>query len=270
MYGWELHHSPYRHYKRQKDDGKWTWEGKDRQRITSVTDVLDSRESLTGWATARTLIAAERAAVDYLGAGPMLARSIIDFSTMTQLTGLMPDTIRDDKAELGTAIHGYLAAALKRTPMPEPAPPFGLQEAVEAFLDDTGFTPAHDAHGPRVERAVGSVDLAVAGTYDAQGAPAWGSRMQRGVHRIDAKSSRTVQPKHLAQVAAYEYFARLNGEEPSQYLTIVHLDPLGMWNPYTIEAEGEQYQRALTYFMANLAIHRGTPKLAKLLQKPED
>lgn len=271
MYGWQLHHEPHRHYKRQKDDGKWTWEGRDRARIASVTDVLDAKDSLVGWAVNNTLVAAERAAVQWLDAAPALARSVVDFAGLTQLTGLMPDTIRDDKGEIGTLVHGYLAdkllveAGMLSVPQVISPVPYGFRAAVDRFLAATGFAATADEHGPRVERAVGSYRLAVAGTYDAQGTAL--RELEPGVHRLDAKSSNTVQPKHFAQVAAYEELAKEAGEDPSDHLTIIHLSPLGTWTPYTIPAQGADARRALDMFHAYLTIHRSAPKLGKLLRQ---
>lgn len=266
-YGWQLHQSPHRHYKRQKDDGNWTWEGRDRKRIASVTDVLDSKDSLTPWAVARTLIAAERAAVQWLGAGPVLAKSLLDFPALTELTGLMPDSIRDDKGAIGNAVHSYAAGAILGD-TPEIVPPYGYRVALDRFYEDTGVLPVYDKHGPRVERAVGCHKQAVAGTYDLQGHPTVpNKKLAAGTHRIDVKSSNTVQPKHFAQVASYEALARNVGEEPSDWLSIVHVTPLGLYEVYSIPARGPEADRALGLFHAYLTIHRSTPKLAKLLVK---
>lgn len=270
-YGWELHQEPYRHYKRfDADKNKWTWEGRDRQRIASVTTVLGGSTSLTGWAANNALVAAERASVQWLGAGPPLAKSLLPFGTLAQLTGLMPDSIRDDKGAIGTMAHTYLSAQLihsSHSPEDFTDLPYGIRTAIDRFLYETGFLPVYDAQGARVERAVGDEVLATAGTYDAQGEPQTFAQLNAGVHRIDAKTSNTVQAKHFAQLAIYERLAQAVGESPSEWLTIIHLTPLGEWVPYSIAANSVEATLALNTFYAYLAIYRGENTLAKLLKK---
>lgn len=277
MTNFKLHHEPHRHYKLQKPDGKWSWQNRDKVRIASVTDVLDKDSALTNWAVGNALVAAERVAVQWLDAGPALAGSVLDFALMANLTGLMPNDIRDDKGVIGTAAHHYLGEALQNFPggskaaYIDSALPFGYKTAIDIFLADTGFIAAADENGERVERAVGSEELAVAGTYDAQGAHnSMEHPIEDGVHRIDLKSSNSVQPKHFAQLAAYEHLAIESGEEPSEWLTIIHINALGDWRPYSIKASSTESERAFLLFMSYLNIRRSEAALAKLLKPPTE
>lgn len=266
---WALHQSPHRHYRHLRDDGKWSWESRDRTRIASVTAVLDGDiDWLLSWAVGKALVAAEAACY-----GPWAAECE-DFAEACDATGLMPNTYRDLKGAIGTAGHAWLEARLGGyvgdyyPGATEPELPYGYRLAIDAFLNETGFRCAHDDRGPRVERAVGDEVRAVAGTYDAQGSPTKAGPLHPGVHRIDLKSSNTLQPKMAAQVAEYERLAVLCGEELSDYLTIVHIDALGNWTPTSIPTGGPEEAAALSVFDAALTTYRAAPQLRKLLSSP--
>lgn len=264
MNGWELHATPHRHYKLR---GSWNV-GK--VRIAGVTSVLDGgQDNLTRWAASTMLAAAEDTATRWFGCGPAIANSLLSFGELTALSGMTPDAVRDYKAQLGTDAHSYLASWLvPSSPIANELPlPYGLAAGIEEFVVLHGPQPLKDEHGWRIERAVGHEKLAYAGTYDGQ-VRMWGAQgRRRAVHRIDLKTSNTVQPKHFAQLAAYEHAARACGEQRSTYLSIVHVGPCGTVRVHTIRAAGEDYTRALGMFKAALTIHRSTPKLAKLLKE---
>lgn len=266
----ELHHSPHRHYKVSRDGGKASWNGANNARIVSVTSVLDGgQDRLTNWAAKQGVAAGEMVARRWLGADDVLDnRSVLAFSEMAALIPEHPHTYRDHKAALGTALHEYLADKLQGGGCLGSdcarALPFGLRAAVDGFIDTEAPYVVEDARGPRVERAVGDYERAVAGTYDGQ---VWAGcgQMQPGSHRIDAKSSNMLQPKHWAQVSEYEREAVLCGEEPSDYLTILHFTPMGDCFPYSIATGSPEHRMAQGVFDAALLIHRSTPRLAKLL-----
>lgn len=260
MTEWELRHEPHRAYWRQKGDDKWTWNGRDKTRIASVTTVLDGDiDWLLSWAVGKALVAAESV---YNAAMPY---DPDDFLEVVQATGLMPDTYRDLKGDIGTAGHAYLEWRLTAAAELPLDLPYGYRLAIDTFLDETGFQAYVDARGPRVERAVGDESRAVAGTYDAAGSPTKAGPLHPGVHRIDLKSSNALQPKMLAQLACYERLAVLCGEERSDWLTIVHIDALGNWTPTQISTGGPEEQAALDYFDAALTLYRRAPDLRKLL-----
>ncbi len=271
MIRWALHQEPHRHYKHLGDNGKWSWNGYDKRRIASVTQVLDGEQDrLTQWATGQALVAGERVATTWLGAAPCLSASVLSFSQLAALTGVMPNDVRDAKARSGTLMHTYAAARLSGSDTAVEHLPYGLKTAIDAFMRDSGACAVIDSHGPRVERAVGDSSLAVAGTYDAQIsvlAPSSHAepRLQPGRHRLDFKQSRTLQPKMLAQVAGYEALARVCGEEPSDYLTLVHLDPTGDYRTYSIRCGDQDHACALHAFHAAVDMYRYLPRLAKLL-----
>jgi hypothetical protein len=250
------------------DTGKITWLGANKQRIGSVTDVLDGgAEALLNWAVGNAVAACETAAVRYLDCGVDLAGSILDFGALAQLTGRMPDTVRDDKAALGTAAHDYLAYRLG---CPEPGTaglvPYGYRCGIDAFIAEHQPVAVRDTRGLRVERAVGDFERAVAGTYDAQVLLEPGERGRaRMVHRLDLKTCNAVQPKHWAQVAEYEREAVLCGEEPSDYCSILHVTPLGDFALHSIAVGSPDYLLALDTFSSYLQIRRGENRLAKLL-----
>lgn len=255
MTAWALHQEPHRHYKvLREDEDKWTWNGRDKTRIASVTTVLDGdMDRLLGWAVAKAFTAFE-AAVGWTPGpdGP-------DLGELCQATGLMPDTYRDLKGDIGTAGHAYLEAALTGSgaPVPEADLPYGYRLAIDAFLDETGAEAVYDERGPRVERAVGDEARAVAGTYDAC------VTMDGKQHRIDLKSSSILHPKMLAQLATYEALAVLCGEDRSDHLTVIHIDGLGAWKPWSIPTGGPEEADALAYFDAALALYRLGPKLRR-------
>ena len=262
MPSWELRQEPHRAYWRTKDDepDKWTWLGRDKTRIASVTTVLDGdMDRLLGWAVAKAFTAFE-AAVGWTPGpdGP-------DLGELCQATGLMPDTYRDLKGDIGTAGHSYLEAALTGSgaPVPEAGLPYGYRLAIDAFLDETGAEAVYDERGPRVERAVGDEARAVAGTYDAQVYGKNRGGLADGRHRIDLKSSNSLHPKMLAQLATYEALAVLCGEDHSDYLTVIHIDGLGAWKPWSIPTDSAAEADALAYFDAALALYRLGPQLRK-------
>lgn len=281
MTDWSLHHEPYRHYKgRNPETGKVTWNGANKQRILSVTDVLDGGQNqLLSWAVGNTLVAAEAALVTWFpGASAALATSAVDFAGLAQLSGKMPDSIRDDKASLGTLAHEYLADRLMvrerviaQVQRNYSDLPYGLRCAIDEFLDEQDPVPVRDERGLHVERAVGDFERAVAGTYDAQvrlnpcmGDDGW--EAPPGIHRLDLKSSRTVQPKHFAQVAEYEELAQACGEEPSDYVSLLHITPLGEYALHSIAYGSDDYHLAVETFHRYLGIRRGEARLAKLLR----
>lgn len=269
---WTLHETPHRHYKL---NGKWSIDG---VRITSVTQVLDnSMGALTSWAASQALAASEQVARDWLpGTEAAFARSLLSFGELAALQPEWPDNVRDDKGDSGTAAHHYLAERLnfgyRPADSPYPVAPYGLRMAIDKFIEQHRPMPVGDDRGLRVERIVGSRTRAVAGTYDAQlgiyhhhtaGIEALFSG-KWGRHRVDLKQSNTIQPKHWAQVAAYERDAVECGEEPSDYLSILHITPTGTYKLHSIESRGAPARQALELFDACLAIHRLAPKLAKL------
>lgn len=261
---WTLHEEPHRHYKL---NGKWSIGG---VRIASVTQVLDnSIGALTGWAASQAVAAAEQVAVDWFGAGPALASSLLSFGELAALQPEWPDNVRDDKADSGNAAHSYLACRLQGYSLATPPlVPYGLRVAIDDWIDE--WRP--QLVDGRAERIVGDVERAVAGTYDAQVVVRTLSvremfQSRAGTHRIDLKQSRTVQPKHFAQLAEYERSAVDSGEEASDYLTILHITPTGTFKLYSIDVGGPEHKLALAMFDACLAIHRATPKLAKILKE---
>lgn len=281
---WALHQEPHRHYKVNTGD-KWSWQNRDKTRIASVTTVLDGdTDWLLSWAVGKALVAAE-AAMNSLGKVRYLLEDE-DFGELCEATGLMPNTYRDLKGGIGTAGHEYLEWRLRRltgrVADPQCALPYGYRRAIDAFLDETGFVAVVDDRGPRVERAVGDEARAVAGTYDAQGRVGCGRfvlesagppplepiRVASSLHRIDLKSSNTLQPKMLAQLACYERLAVLCGEDRSDYLTIIHIDACGNWTPTSIPTGGPEEEAALAYFDAALVLYRRAPELRKLLSSP--
>lgn len=272
---WTLHEEQHRHYKL---NGKWSIDG---VRIASVTQVLDnSVGQLTGWAASQATAACEQVAVDWFGAGPALASSLLSFGELAVLQPEWPDNVRDDKADSGNAAHDYLAQRLRCRPRAVAAAtsnvPYGLRVAIDDFIEQHRPVVLEDAAGTRVERIVGSRERAVAGTYDAQLSISLRSldptdclNGRWGRHRVDLKQSRTVQPKHFAQLAEYERSAVDSGEESSDYLTILHITPTGTFKLYSIDVGGPEHKLALAMFDACLTIHRATPKLAKVLKETD-
>lgn len=277
--GWTLHHEPFRHYK-QTDPvtGKETWNGANRQRIVSVTDVLDpDGGALLAWAVGRTCVAAESALSDWFpGAAAAISRSVLDFPGLMQLTGEMPDTVRDDKAELGTAAHEYLAlrlqgwqpgvAMLQLLSLGQLVPPYGYRAAIDDFIDAHDPVVHEDERGQKIERAVGDYARAVAGTYDFCGSLVGHGDVLPGSHRVDLKSCNTLQPKHLSQVCEYEREAQVCGEPPSDYASVLHITPLGEFRVVSVAVGSPEYKLGLAVFDHYLGLRRGEPGLAKLLR----
>lgn len=264
---WKLCRHPHRHYKYHNDKGKWSWQI-GRERIAGVTTILDGgQDQLTQWAANTALAASEQIAVDWFGAAPALAKSCLSFGQMAELSGRMPNDVRDRKGHTGNLIHGYLAARLCGLEFPGSSVPFGLRYAVDQFVREHDVAPVRDELGVRVERCVGDTRRAVGGTYDAQVWMLGGDHPgTASCHRIDAKQSNTIQPKHYAQLAAYERCATLCGEQSSDYLTLVHLMPTGDFDTHSIKVGGPDHALALAVFDAYLLIHRGVPALSKLLK----
>ena len=183
MSNWRLDQEPRQYRRLDEKTGKWTWcvEGS-RARIASVTTVLGEDPGLQNWAVGRTIAAAHQVARAWYGPDP---DSLLGFGQLCELTGEMPDQIRDRAAAVGTAAHDYLGAALAAPGLEDPATSlFGLRSAIDDFLDEWNVLVCTDEHGPRIERAVGDAALGVAGTYDAQV-----MMVQNGldidIHRID-------------------------------------------------------------------------------------
>lgn len=262
---WQLFSAPHRHYRRLKESGDWTWNGDAKQRIVSVTTVLAGDSGLSEWAAAQAVSACGTAARRYLTAEEPLNRSLLSWRALVDLTGEMPDQIRDDAARRGTAAHEYLGWRLGG-PLYSPELSYGHRGAISQFTQDYQPRAISDSHGPRVERAVGCAKLAVAGTYDAQvmmGADALGVE----VHRIDLKSSNTIRASHFAQLAAYEMLAQQCGERPSEFLTIVHINTCGDYVLHSIKVGGLEYDQALDLWTANLTIYRQTKSLDKVIKE---
>lgn len=256
---WTFHTSPYRHYRL---DGSWN--AASGERIVSVTQILDGGQNrLTSWAAAQAVAAGERVAEDWCGLSPS---SALSFPALCELTGQMPDQVRDRAATRGTDAHHYLAWVLGGQEGPQPPCEYALRCAIETFLVATAAVAVRDGAGARVERVVGDADRGVAGTYDGQAdlldtPHPCGSR-----HRLDAKSSKSLQGKHFAQLAAYERMAALCGEEPSDYLTILHLRPSGDYRLVSIAVGSPEHTLALAMFDAALVAYRAGPKLDKLVR----
>lgn len=268
---WTLHQEPHRHYKVLLPGAKKpSWQIKGVGRIVSTTTVLDNASQLTGWAASQSTAAGYQVAVDWFGAGPALSTSLLSFGELCALQPEWPDNVRDRAANQGTLAHHYLASKFD---VAEPSfavvdLAYGLRCAIDDFIRDRQPLAIHDQHGARVERCVGNVENGVAGTYDghllsnSDDFPDF----RRGAHRLDLKSSRTVQPTYFAQVADYERSAVMQGEQPSDWLTILHVDRLGGFKLHSIPVGGAAHVRALRLFDSYLDIHRSTPELAKLLK----
>ncbi len=266
MNTWTLHEHPHRHYKVSADGAKPTWNGDDKQRIVSVTTVLGGPDNLTGWAASQAVTACSTAARRYLGAEEHLNGSILPWATLVELTGEMPDQVRDAAAVRGTAAHTYLSDALHGLDNTSGDAEYGHRQAIDAFLDDAVTTPCCDRHGARIERAVGCSLEAVAGTYDAHVFRADAHGIPR-LHRLDLKTSNTIRASHFAQLAAYEYLARICGEDPSAFLSILHIDLLGNYRLHSIEVGGDEHQQALDLWNAALTTYRNTSALNKYLKE---
>lgn len=259
---WTLHQEPHRHYKVLLPGAKKpSWQIKGVGRIVSTTTVLDNASQLTGWAASQSTAAGYQVAVDWFGAGPALSTSLLSFGELCALQPEWPDNVRDRAANQGTLAHHYLAERLSGEATGDcVALPYGLRCAIDDFVRDAQPFAVIDELGVRAERCVGNIENGVAGTYDAQVV------MLDGVHRLDLKSSRTVQPTYFAQVADYERSAVMQGEQPSDWLSILHVDRLGGFKLHSIPVGGAAHVRALRLFDSYLDIHRSTPELAKLLK----
>lgn len=254
MSAWTFHTEPHRHY---RFNGSWNVPSG--ERIASVTQILDGGQNrLTAWAAAQAVSAATDAAEAFCGMAP---DSVLAFPALCELTGQMPDQVRDAAATRGTQAHRYLAWALGGHDGPQPDADYALRCAIDSFLDGTQAEAVRTADGsPNVERVVGDASRGVAGTCDAQ---VW---IDGGMHRLDAKSSKSLQAKHFAQLAAYERCAVMCDEAPSDYLSILHLLPSGEYRPVPIAVGSADHKLALGMFDAALTLHRSTPKLDKLLK----
>lgn len=277
---WSLHQEPHRHYKVVGPKGKPTWNSNG-QRIVSVTTVLDGDDTLREWSASQALAAGEQVSRTFMDGDAALDGSLLSFGQLAYTTGMMPRQIKEAAGDNGTLLHTYVARRLEGLTREQVEyaysdVPYGLRQSAEEFLRVYKPYPVVDDFGPRVERAVGDEERAVAGTYDAQvtmnvasvDRPAWDERFLRPAHRIDVKQSRTIQPKHFAQLAEYEREALLNGENPSDYLTVVHMDHAGNVRLYSIEAGSAQHKRALDLFDAHLTIYRNDRSLYKDIIKP--
>lgn len=257
---WRLDPKP-RQYRMLNENGDWSWNARDR-RIASVTSVLaGEQENLQNWAITQTA-AAHQLALELLGVD---LGTDLTLAELAELTGQMPNQVRDAKAAIGTACHTYFAAMLDDGGELNGAlPPYGYLTAIDAFLATCEPAAVYDHLGPRVERAVGSEDLAVAGTYDAQ-VQMLDYRDRLVTHRIDLKSSNSVQGKAFAQLAAYEMLAMGCGEQRSDLLTVVHITPLGEWKMHSIATGSPEHEDAREYFLAALTLHRTGKPLSKLV-----
>lgn len=278
---WALHEEPHRHYKVAVDGGKPSWNGADKQRIVSVTRVLDGgQDSLTTWAATTAVGACEDAALLYLGARAKLValdaaqrRAFVPaaegeecpqltFAELAYRTGRMPDQIRDAKGRSGDLAHTYFADCLLGNPVAGDTP-YGLRVALDDFIADEQPWTRTDESGPQVERAVGDYSRAVAGTYDAvlqvDSIPGWG--------RWDLKQSRSLHGKHFAQLAAYERCAVLGGEKPCDYLALLHITPEGAYRVVSIPTDGPDAEMALEFFDAALYRYRHEPRLDRLVKE---
>ncbi len=272
MTEWTLHHEPFRHYKATNAAGKSTWNGANKQRIVSVTTVLDGDDRLVNWAAQTALGAAEHTARTFFtGVDQALDVSTLSFGQLARTTGLLPDQVKDTAGEEGSAAHAYLAARLRGWELVryavEHAVPYGVMQGIEDFMRRELPLTVEDNLGSRVERVVGDFDRAIAGTYDAQ---LWlmpeSGGLWNDIHRIDLKTSKSMQPKFFAQLAEYERLAVLCGEEPSDFLTVLHIDRAGNYKLHSIKVGSDKHKMAQAYFDAHLAIYRLGPKLAKLIE----
>lgn len=267
----KLFQEPFRHYKASTGPDSWSWTS-NKRRIASVTQILDGgQDNLTRWSASQALIAAEQVLQRAMG---KRRSKLLRENTLAELlleTGLLPEQVRDAKADIGTLAHSYLAARLVSMPAAPswPGLPAGYLHAVDAFLEEHRPIPAKLADGSlAIERAVGCRTRALAGTYDFQAyMPIEGTP---GVHRADLKSSNTVQPKHFVQLAGYEEMAVQCGEAPSDYLTIVHVDGCGNFKLHTIAVGSDDHKCALRVWHAAIVQYRDTRQLAKLLKYDPD
>lgn len=261
-YEWTLCEPPeyrHRHYRVSVDGGKPTWNGARKQRIVSATTLLGGdTDALTAWAARQALAAGEWVAHNWLAGAAGLSGSLLSFGELALLSGMMPDQVRDAKAVSGTAAHHYLAGRLLGRSTYEEVMecPYGLRAAIDAYIADCDPI----ALPGMVERAVGDYELAIAGTYDAR------VLHRDGQHRVDLKQSNTVQGHMFAQVACYEHMGRIGGEAPSEYLTILHTNPCGTYQLYSIRTGSPDHAAADRYWRACLTKWRDGAVLNKALR----
>lgn len=266
MAAWTLHQEPHRHYKFTYPTKKPSWNGADKQRIVSVTRVLDGgQDSLTQWAAATMLGACEDAALKFLDCQRHLGDSLLNFGQLVDCTGRTPNQIRDAKGRSGDLAHTYFADCLLGNPVAGNAP-YGLRVALDEFIADEQPWTRTDEAGPQVERAVGDYARAVAGTYDAVLAVS----SIPGDGRWDLKQSRSLHGKHFAQLAAYERCAVLGGEKPCDYLALLHITPEGAYRVVSIPTDGPDAEMALAFFDSALYRYRHESRLDKLVAPPKE
>lgn len=262
---WELRQEPHRAYW-TADGGKPTWNGADKQRIVSVTRVLDGgQDSLTQWAAATMLGACEDAALKFLDCQRHLGDSLLNFGQLVDCTGRTPNQIRDAKGRSGDLAHTYFADCLLGNPVAGDTP-YGLRTALDDFVAEQQPRVRFDDAGAQVERAVGDYGRAVAGTYDAVlSVTPDGEELSYG--RWDLKQSRSLHGKHFAQLAAYERCAVLGGEEPCDYLALLHITPEGTYRVVSIPTDGPDAAVALAFFDSALYRYRNEPRLDRLVKE---
>lgn len=240
---WTLHEEPHRHY---KCDGSWN--GAAKQRIASVTQVLDGDNALVNWATGQTLVAAQWVVDEFYA--PAVQLPDWTFAELAHLSGLMPDQIRDAKGASGTAIHQYFYAKMTGAAV-LPDAPYGLRQAVDGWLADAR------PECIEAESIVGCRRRAIAGTFDAL------VELDDGVHLLDLKQSNSLHPKHFAQLAAY---LSMRTTLPAvKYLSLLHIDDCGNHRLRSIAVGSPAHLAADAYFDGALAQHRTAKVLKKVL-----
>lgn len=270
---WELRQKPHRAYWTSADGGKLSWNGADKQRIVSVTRVLDGgQDSLTQWAAATMLGACEDAALKFLDCQRHLGDSLLNFAQLVDCAGRTPNQIRDAKGRSGDAAHGLFAHMLLGDDGPIGSfetPPYGLRVALLDFMSEQQPRVRFDEAGPQVERAVGDYGRAVAGTYDAV-LSVTPDVKELSYGRWDLKQSRSLHGKHFAQLAAYERCAVLSGEAPCDYLALLHITPEGTYRVVSIPTDGPDAEMALSFFDAALYRYRHESRLDQLVAPPKE
>lgn len=258
---WELHQEPHRHYKVAGGKlKKPTWNGAGKKRIVSVTTMLGGdTDSLTGWAARQALAAGEWVVNHMLDGSEDLMASLLSFGQMAELSGIMPDDVRDDKAESGNAAHEYLYQRLVGQEFVYTGDaPYGLRVAIEDYLAEYQPEPV------AAEQAVGSYELALAGTFDAlvYHTTADGSHILPKLHMLDLKQSNSIQPKMWSQLACYHHLNLVCGGQPADFLSILHIDALGNGTVYSIAVGSKEHAAADADWRAALVRHHSAPILA--------